>query len=229
MRVKIAILLDCTASMGPWIDQARAKISDILEQNRQAHPNAEFQVALVAYRDYDDPDGFHVINFTNVDEIVRVLDTLYAEGGFDEAEDVAGALLEVSRLDGWNHSDLQLIVHLADAPAHGEMFHDSHVSDRFPNGDPNGFDPLDSITNFAQDGYHYTFVKITASTDKMIGVFREVYSRNGGRFRVIDLDPQTYDGRFGQVRDGNTSRMLGQALSQAISETIDHYTSSQGM
>lgn len=229
MLVKIAILLDCTGSMEPWIYQAKTKIRDILEQNRQRHPNADFKVALVAYRDYGDLIRFRVTGFSNVNDIVDVLDTLRAEGGDDEAEDIAGGLYALWNLDGWDNYDLRLIFHIADAPAHGDVFHTPQISDRFPAGDPEGLDPREYIGNFAQREFDYTFVRITAKTDKMIGVFHEVYSRYGGRFRVIDLHPQSYDGRYGRVRNGNTSAVLGQALSEALTQTIDHYTSSQGM
>jgi hypothetical protein len=222
--VKIAFVLDCTGSMEAWIYEAKSKIQEIIRSNCEEHPRAHFEIALVAYRDHGDLVRMRVVNFTTPGQIVEALETIRAEGGDDAAEDVAGALHRACGL-AWGHSQVRMLFHIADAPAHGLEYHTLNVSDRFPEGDPEGKDPEDSLRHLSTTGVDYTFVRITSSTDKMIDVFHGVYT---GRFRVIDLHPQSYDGRYG-VRHENMAELLSPAVSRAVSQAVTQYTSSQGM
>jgi hypothetical protein len=226
--VKIAFLLDCTGSMEPWIHEAKTKITEIIDTNHKTHSNAQFEVALVAYRDYGDTVRRRVVDFTSPNQIVDTLHLIHAEGGDDQAEDVAGALDRACGLT-WGPSEVRMIFHIADAPAHGDKYHAPRVSDRFPDGDPDGNDPLRSLRHLAHLNVDYTFVRITSSTDKMIDVFHNVYTRYDGRFRVIDLHPQSYDGRYGPRRE-NMAELLSPAVTRIVSQAVtQHYTSSQGM
>ena len=223
--VKIAFVLDCTGSMDPWIYEAKTKIQEIVTSS-EVPPGAQFEIAVVAYRDYGDVVRRRIIDFTGPHEAEHFLQNIYAEGGDDEAEDVAGALDRVCGLT-WGPSDVRMVFHIADAPAHGRMFHAPQVSDRFPDGDPEGKDPRDSLRHLAYQDVKFTFVRITTSTDMMIGVFDEIYRREGGEFVVIDLHPQSYNGEYG-VRHGNMSDLLFPAVTQVVSATVSRHTSSQG-
>jgi hypothetical protein len=228
VTVKIAFVLDCTGSMEPWIHESKTKIQEIISQNRKEHRNAEFEVALVAYRDYGDTIRRRVVDFTSPDQIVRALEPIHAEGGDDEAEDVAGALDRTYGLT-WGPSDVRLVFHIADAPAHGRIFHLPRVSDRFPEGDPEGHDPRSLLQHLAYQDVQYTFVRITSSTDTMIDVFHDVYTHAGGVFRVIDLHPQSYDGRYGRVTTGNMADVLSPAVTRIVSDAVSQHSASQGM
>lgn len=229
ITVKLALVLDCTGSMDPWIGEAREKLHEMIETTQHLHPSALFEVALVAYRDYGDTVRQRVIDFTSPAEIIRALETTYAEGGDDQAEDVAGALHHVCGLT-WGPSEVRIVVHIADAPAHGEQFHTAVVSDRFPDGDPSGRNPLFSIRCLAELDIDYTFIRITSSTDRMIEGFHDAYTRGPeghARFRVLDLHPQTYDGRYGR-HNGNMAELLSPAVTRNVTEAVTRYTSSQG-
>lgn len=209
--VKIAFVLDCTASMDPWIHAAKTKIGTIVDTVKDDYPEALVQVGLVAYRDYGDLVRSRVVDFSTAKRVMEVLAKIRADGGDDEAEDVAGALSQTLSLS-WNTADIRMVFHIADAPAHGRLFHGLTVSDRFPRGDPDGLDPRDSILQMSRDGFYYTFVRITSATDTMLEVFHTVWM-GSGVFRVLDLTPQQF----------------GSGISRAVSQAIDHYTSSQGM
>lgn len=224
--VKIAFVLDCTGSMGPWIHEAKTKIQEIVTST-DVPPGAQIEVAVVAYRDYGDVVRRRVIDFTVPHEAEHFLQDIYAEGGDDEAEDVAGALNRAYGLT-WGPSDVRMIFHIADAPAHGRMYHLPRVSDRFPDGDPDGKDPRESLRHLAWQEVEFTFVRITSSTDVMIDVFHEVYTHNGGNFRVIDLHPQTYGGQYG-ARRANMAEFLSPAVTATVSAAVSRYTSSQDM
>lgn len=225
--VKIAFVLDCTGSMEPWIQEAKTKIQDIVASTREQHSNAHVEVAVVAYRDYGDLVRRRTIDFAGPHDAQHFLQDIHAEGGDDEAEDIAGALDRVCGLT-WGPSDVRMVFHIADAPAHGRIFHEPRVSDRFPDGDPDGKDPLLALQFLAQQDVDFTFVRITSSTDKMIDVFHDTYMNYAGRFTVIDLTPQTYDGRYG-ARRANMAELLSPAVTRSVSAAVSRYTSSQGM
>jgi hypothetical protein len=227
IAVKIAFVLDCTASMEPWIHAAKTKIEEIVASTREEHPTTHFEVGLVAYRDYGDTIRRRVVDFTTPREIVAVLRGIHAEGGDDEAEDVAGALDRVCGLT-WGPSDVRMVFHIADAPAHGLRYHEPRVSDRFPEGDPDGHSPEASLRHLASQRVEFTFVRITSRTDTMIDVFHDTYTRSVGRFRVIDLHPQTYNGQYGP-QYGHMSDLLSPAVTRIVSDAVTQHSASQDM
>lgn len=221
LLVKLCFVLDCTGSMDPWIQAAKTKMEEIILNVQDKHPDTVIEVALVAYRDYGDLIRFHVIDFEPTHVIADGLQEIRAEGGDDSAEDVAGAFKRAAELS-WNPSDIRMVFHIADAPAHGMEFHDPSLSDRFPEGDPDRLNPCTFLTRWATEGYDYTFVKITSKTDKMLDVFYRTYSEAPGgglQFRVIDLRRQHYDRSLG-VPDADMSELLSPAVTRAITQRI---------
>lgn len=207
-KVQIAFLLDATESMQDWIDVCKNEILEIIKKTE----NVEFEVALVSYTDYEE-DGYRaprVVHFTKDVQVIKTaLAGITAKGGDDCAEDVAGGIYCLSKL-AWDHSAIQHVVHLADAPPHGDEFHEPWVVDDFPDGDPGGEDLLGML--MAIDGINYTFFKITENTDKFIdilsGVFpaftlvdlkEKEYIRMGVHTRVGELDDQTFSGILSQI------------------------------
>jgi len=225
--LKIAFALDCTGSMGPWIHEAKTRIAEIVEEVHRDQPSTHIEVALVAYRDYGDTIRRRVVDFTSPQQVVSTLQNIEASGGDDEAEDIAGALDRVCGLT-WGPSDIRMVFHIADAPAHGRRFHLPRVSDRFPEGDPDGVDLITCLRHLANQDVDFTFVRITSSTDMMIDVFQHIYTEENGRFRVIDLNPQSYDGRYGPRRE-NMAELLSPAVTRSVSQAVSRYTSSQDM
>lgn len=219
--VKIAFLLDCTGSMEYWIQAAKTKITDIVASVRDNHIDADVEVGLVAYRDYDDHERFVIRDFTSPDVIRQVLGDIRAKGGDDEAEDVAHALQQCSALT-WGGADVRMIFHITDAPAHGLAFHKPSVSDRFPDGDPEGLDPRVVMRSLSTHGFTYTFVKITSATDTMLDEFYNSWT-GSGVFQILDLRPQRM---IGVERQDDA---FSQEVSRAVSGAIVRHTSSQGM
>ena len=222
--VKICFVMDCTASMEPWIEQAKSKIWDMTRTVREEEPDAEILVGFVGYRDYGDANRSVVIPFQDAKHTMRHIRDVFAEGGDDEAEDVAHAMMDAHHMD-WREADVKMVVHIADAPAHGLQFHSSSVSDRYPRGDPDGLDPRDFVERMSFLDIDYTFVKINRTTDTMIEQFHNCYG-HGGVFRVIDLRPQHYDSSLGDPQ-GHMSNLLSAAVSREITQSIHRHTASQ--
>lgn len=71
-----------------------------------------------------------------------------------------------------------MIIHVADAPCHGNRYHESDISDNHPEWSNNIPDLLANINN--NFGCFYWFVKITKDTDKMITEFNKILSERAG-------------------------------------------------
>lgn len=215
LTVKVCFLMDCTESMQPWIRTARHEVLNIIDYVEASHPYADVQVGFVGYRDYGDIDRFLIHDFTDVPTLYTYLSHVVAKGGDDCAEDVAGGLRQAHTLS-WSGSDLNLIYHIADAPAHGMLYHTEDVSDSYPEGDPLGLDPAVSIRQLAREGFHYTFVRSTRHTDTMLRVFEKLYRNGPGRFAVVDMA-------------GRSHHQLASQIYTDLNETLTQYSASQGL
>lgn len=228
MKIDICFVLDCTASMGPWIAEAKQKTVEMVKDVCNAHAGADVRVAFVGYRDYGDAVKLIFIDFRSSEAAQAAIQRIEADGGDDEAEDVATALFNVLGLN-WT-GDMKFVIHITDAPAHGTQFHLSTISDRFPSGDPDGRDPRDSIEKFSYLNMNYTFVKISKDTDMMINEFERCY-RQGGTFKVLDLMPQTK--RQCRRRPTGDPENMTMSLTESVTRHINHsitlHTSSQEM
>jgi hypothetical protein len=229
LTVKLAFVVDCTSSMEPWIDEVRTTMGTIVDSLHDHYPAATLRVALVAYRDYGDSVEREVWDFTSAYDVQDALDEIHAFGGGDEAEDVAGALEAAVDLT-WGLADVRMVIHIADAPAHGRRFHHASVSDRFPAGDPEGRCPVQCLRILADRGISYTFVRIVPETDMMMEVFLDVITQRGGKMSVLDLFFLEGGPGHGQVRsiplraspDG-----LSSAVSRVVSEAVSQRIASQ--
>jgi hypothetical protein len=205
-RVRTCFLMDCTASMEPWIQAAKNQIVNIVNGTDAL----DYEVAFVGYRDYGDQLRFHTFHFMGPRELVGCIEDIHALGGNDTAEDVAGGLLAARELN-WTNSDVRTIVHIADAPCHGLQFHARNVGDRYPQGDPSGIDPLAIMKHFSDREFTYTFVRINSSTDTMLEAFHNVYN---APFVVLDLE-------------GQSRHRMTDGIVRSVNNSIERYTASQ--
>lgn len=222
--------MDCTGSMEQWIQASKDHITTIVEETQTQYPDADFETAFVGYRDYGDEERFITVDFMNPHEMLNRIAHVHADGGNDSAEDVAGGLRRVFDLE-WSCSTLRIVIHIADAPAHGNMFHDRLLSDRYPAGDPDGYDPLYYIGELADREIGYTFVKINKTTDKMITAFAERW-HGLADFKVLDLTPQGIapppsPALWAPPPPVSLDRMFSHAITMSITESISRNTASQ--
>jgi len=219
--VKICFVMDCTASMQPWIHQAKTKTVELVDRVREQNPNTHVLVGFVGYRDYGDAEQYIVIPFQDAKDTTAQISNVNAEGGDDQAEDIAHALHRVLHMD-WRDAQVKIVFHIADAPAHGNAFHKLHVSDRFPRGDPHGLDPRDNVERMSFSNIDYTFVRINDTTDTMIEQFHNCYG-HGGMFSVIDLQSQGFAREY-ELEDPVA---VNEVMSCAVNRSITNYRSSQ--
>jgi len=175
--VDLAFVLDCTGSMGPYLDSAKNEITNFARNIKSLHPNVSLRLAFVGYRDHCDGDTrLVVMRFAsnNVDEFTRIVAAQAATGGGDGPEDVLGGLNVVKSFE-WQ-SATRIVYLIADAPAHGTEFHDWGAgADSYPDGDPHGLQPTPILKELRDEKkVEFYFGKINPHTDKMIRRFNEL-------------------------------------------------------
>lgn len=149
-NLDLVFLMDCTGSMGAYIEAAKKSIRDIVLRITRSEKTS-LRFALVAYRDHPPQDCSFITQsfpFTaNLAEMQAHLDTLSAAGGGDGPEAVTAALAELEGLS-WHPEATKVAVLIADAPPHGL----GESGDGFPKGDPLGRDPLIIARQLASKG-----------------------------------------------------------------------------
>ncbi len=119
--VQIALVMDCTGSMGDELEYLKIELKSIAEAVAAAYPGVDQRFALVAYRDKDDAYVTRTIDFTHgVNEFIEELGRQRANGGGDEPEAVQRAYAEAAALSWEDGRVARVVVHVADAPPHEE-------------------------------------------------------------------------------------------------------------
>jgi hypothetical protein len=93
---------------------------------------------------------------------------------------------------------------VADAPAHGNDWHDITVDDRYPRGDPHGRCPAALVSSMAERQIDLTVFKCSSNMDTMVRRFHAAHtegaSRPGGaganaNFVLLNVEQQLGDAR----------------------------------
>ena len=139
-KLDLIFTMDCTGSMGPYINAAKQNIESICAKLTERE-GYDLRFGLVAYRDHPPQDSTFVtkpFGFTaSLSTMKSQLGTLSASGGGDGPEAVAAGLKDT--LDAaWRDDAAKVCILIADAPPHGL----GESGDGFPNGAPDGVDPL---------------------------------------------------------------------------------------
>merc|ERR1719353_1034911 len=149
-QLDLCFLCDATGSMGSYIRAAQQHICHIVTRVATSE-QADVRFALVSYRDHPPQDSTYVTKvfpFTaDVGAMQRNVETMSASGGGDGPEAVTAALHDALHLP-WRPNAAKVAVLIADAPPHGL----EPTGDGFPNGDPEGRDPLQLCREMAAHG-----------------------------------------------------------------------------
>jgi hypothetical protein len=147
-RLDLVFCVDITSSMTPFIDAARAQMLRILEELRGALGEG-LRVAVVAYRDHGSEPLLETSPFgTSAEDTTAFLKSLLvrsAPSNTDSAEAVFTGLAACVALP-WREGAYRTLVLVGDAPPHACGANAPPFPDRFPTGDPSGFD-LDGMAN----------------------------------------------------------------------------------
>jgi len=190
--VDLCFLVDITASMGVWIDATRNKIKDIVDQV-QKQTGFQARVGFVGYRDFGDSPQFEATDFTtDIESFLSFLKGVLPKGGGDIPEDVCGGLQKCLE-QNWS-SGVRVLIHFADAPGHGHLYHD--VDDSKPDFDGDGALAQGLLKQLIGKRVEYYFGQMTNATTKMVSQFKEWYDANPFKitpFTVLPLDADAKD------------------------------------
>ncbi|CAD8169819.1 unnamed protein product [Paramecium pentaurelia] len=188
----VVFIMDCTGSMEIWIDSARESISSIIDIFNKTVSQTLIRIAFVGYRDFKDDKHIQYHDFTtDVDLIKQFISTLEATGGNDQAEDVAGGIEQVLKLNFSKHPDSILCTFLiSDAPTHGKQYHDNKVEDEHNDEIKDGsLEKLMQVLDQKKVPNNYFFCcKINDTTNKMF----EIMKQNFKNLEISQLETQDF-------------------------------------
>lgn len=147
-RTDVAFVIDATASMGPYIEEARRQAKTAADAViADGHVDARF--FLAAYRDHPPQEWSWVTQCRpcqNTDDLQAALTALTASGGGDTPEAVWDGVK--AALDGftWRHGSARILYLIGDSPPHGH----AGTLDGFPQGCPCGLTHLALIETLKQ-------------------------------------------------------------------------------
>ncbi|CAK0865364.1 unnamed protein product [Prorocentrum cordatum] len=169
----LLFVVDCTGSMGPYIEGVKTHIRSIARKLVERYPHLDLRLGFLGYRDlHDKSTQFEMHDFSgDVDKFVGFVGNVKAIVNADKAEDVAGALKNAAGWH-WKHN-VRVLFHMADDPCHGskyrsEEFRGNQRYDLYPEGTPE-VDIVEQLRLLMEvQAVDYYFGRITSSTDKMI-------------------------------------------------------------
>ncbi|CED85162.1 elongation factor-2 kinase [Phaffia rhodozyma] len=125
--------------------------TSIVNSEKLSRPD-DLRVSIISYRDHPPQDHSYIVRtnaFTSSIPLVKEqLSALYASGGGDGPEAVTAAMAAALDDVEWREDAAKMVVLVADAPPHGI----GEYGDGFPNGSPDGKDPLVLAREMASRG-----------------------------------------------------------------------------
>ena len=179
----VLFLVDATGSMGSYIISAKEETKNISKELRKQYPDRNFKYGYIFYRDPIDSKGdtHEIIDLTdNVNSIPERISHITAFGGGDLPEDWAGAYKLANEKISWRDGE-KVIMHLADAGAHGKRF---TLSDKYPNEESKLIQELEKCA--AKKISVFGFV-IENDSLNSFNECAKIYRSHGGFYEVSDF------------------------------------------
>ena len=183
--------MDITGSMGSFLEAAKDNLINIINRIISECPGIDINIGFIGYRDIEEFNfgEYSEIDFTkNYTYVKEIIDNVWAYGGGDSPEDIAGAF-EMALNKTWKNN-ARIGVLVADAPCHGEGCHDySYYYDDYPNGIPGRRNITDLVEELADSNISLYCMRINYDTETMFQMFEKIYKNHTNiEFRVEDMD-----------------------------------------
>ena len=179
----LLFLVDATGSMYPYIQAAKEETENISKELRKLYPEYNFQYGYIFYRDpIDSPSDIHeIIDLTDqVNTLPEKISKIRATGGGDLPEDWVGAYKLANEKINWRNG-LKVIIHLADAGAHGKEF---TLYDKYPLES----DKLKKeLLQCSQNNIKIFGFVITEDARNSFNKCQSYYTTKGGSYEIYDL------------------------------------------
>ena len=180
----ILFIVDATSSMGAYIIASIKNCENIIERiNLLYGHEKKFKYGGIFYRDPIDvrSDKHYFIQMcSDKNEIISSIKNVTAVGGGDESEDWNGAYeIALDRINWTSPNSNKIIIHIADAGAHGFEFSDG---DRHLEEGPKF---IKTIKKVAEKGFKIIAFPIGQAPNKSFNKFKEIYIANNGYIFII--------------------------------------------
>jgi len=179
----ILFLVDATGSMSQYIIAAKEETKNISKELKKLYPEKMFQYGYIFYRDPIDSksDKHEVIDLTdNVNSFPEKIGLISANGGGDEPEDWVGAYKLANEKISWRNG-IKVIIHLADAGAHGKLF---TKYDKYPEEENKLIYELERC---AEKGIKIFGYVIDYYAQNSFNECSKIYRRKGGSFEILQF------------------------------------------
>ena len=180
----IVFLVDATGSMSSYIIAAKEETKNIADELRKLYPEKMFQYGYIFYRDPIDSktDTHDVIDLTdNVNSLPEQINVISATGGGDIPEDWVGAYKLANEKISWRNG-IKVIIHLADAGAHGKLF---TKSDKYPEEEEKLIYELDRC---AEKGIKIFGYVIEDDAQNSFNECANIYRKKGGSYEILQFN-----------------------------------------
>lgn len=135
-QLDLVFVVDNTGSMGPYIEQTKSKILEIIRTIKKEELCHRLRIGLVAYRDHPPEETTWITQkyelSSETHKIEENVKMMQASGGGDGPEAVSTAMNVTNRME-FLRDAAKVVVLVADAPPHGV-----ESGDRWPEGTPDG-------------------------------------------------------------------------------------------
>jgi Mg-chelatase subunit ChlD len=182
-QLDLVFVVDNTGSMGPYIQNVKTKILEIIRTIKKEEMVHRLRVGLVSYRDHPPEETTYITQkyelSPDTSQIESYVMQMAASGGGDGPEAVSTALQVMNKMEFLNESG-KIAVLIGDAPPHGV-----ESGDRWPDGTPDG-------ANWAEEAKRAFGKGLVIHT---VGCFPEItnYEQGVKTYEKIAADSQ---GRF---------------------------------
>ena len=195
----ILFLVDVTGSMSQYIIAAKEETKNISKELKKLYPEKMFQYGYIFYRDPIDSksDKHEVIDLTdNVNSFPEKIGLINASGGGDEPEDWVGAYKLANEKISWRNG-IKVIIHLADAGAHGKLF---TKYDKYPEEENKLIYELERC---AEKGIKIFGYVIDYYAQNSFNECSKIYRRKGGSFEILQFQNIPMESMPMQMRPPN--------------------------
>ena len=231
VTLDLLFIMDITESMQDLLDETRDSIKYILDKIKRDSPGIDVRFAYEGYRDFADLKAgqkYYTIDFeTDLDLFKSKLNEITAIGGGDDAEDVAGGLNAGLKMN-WR-SNARYAILIADAPGHGNQYHDNEVQDDYGDGDPNGLVLEELMEKYVDNNINLCLTKIDDYTDIMFDRMMQAYrARSEQSVDKPKIEVINYDEDEDIIEDKNKKkekkRTMGNLVAKTAIDIYNHYS-----
>ena len=182
----LLFIMDITGSMGPYIEQAKNNIINIMNRIPMECPGININLGFIGYRDIYEINMNDIVNIDfsqNYQQIEYKIKNVSASGGGGDGPEEVSWAIDKALEKNWK-SDARYSILVADAPCHGTKYHNG--GDAYPDGVPGSKNIEILINELAAKNVSLYCMKITDDTDIMYKLFGDIYSNyQNCQFQIV--------------------------------------------